>query len=144
MIEPKRLSICLVNIAVLAVTAIEVRGHGNEHGEAKATIGSAKVVISYNRRSLKGRDLTKMIQPGDLWRLGADIPTTIESDADLDFGGTRVPQGKHILLARYVEPGKWTLVVSSKDRFHYEPSARIAEEPMEFENGKDPTEALTI
>ena len=102
MIEPKRLSICLVNIAVLAVTAIEVRGHGNEHGEAKATIGSAKVVISYNRPSLKGRDLMKMIHPGDLWRLGADIPTTIESDSDLDFGGTRVPKGKHILMARYV------------------------------------------
>src|SRR5437660_7516537 len=144
MIEPNRLSISLATIAVLALAAVEVRAHGNEHGEAKATIGNAKVVISYNRPSLKGRDLMKMIHPGDLWRLGADIPTTIESDADLDFGGTRVPQGKHILLARYVEPGKWTLVVSSKDRFHYEPSARIAEEPMEFENGKDPTEALTI
>ena len=144
MIEPKRLSICLVNIAVLAVTAIEVRAHGNEHGEAKATIGSAKVIVSYNRPSLKGRDLMKMIHPGDLWRLGADIPTTIESDSDLDFGGARVPKGKHILMARYVAPGEWTLVVSSKDRLHYEPSAKLAEVPMEVQDGKDPTEELSI
>jgi len=144
MLRRKRVLHGLAAIVSLALAVGDVRAHGNEHGEAKATIGNAKVTISYNRPALKGRDLTKMIQPGDLWRLGADIPTTIESDADLDFGGTRVPQGKHILLARYVEPGKWTLVVSSKDRFHYEPSARIAEEPMEFENGKDPTDALTI
>src|SRR5438094_8255958 len=104
MIEPNRLSISLATIAVLAVAATEVRAHGNEHGEAKATIGNAKVVVSYNRPSLKGRDLRKMIHPGDLWRLGEDIPTTIQYDAALSFGGARVPRGKHILIARYGAP----------------------------------------
>src|SRR5438552_11033985 len=115
MIEPNRLSISLATIAVLAVAATEVRAHGNERGEAKATIGNAKVVISYNRPSLKGRDLMKMIHPGDLWRLGADIPTTIESDSDLDFGVTRVPKGKHILMERYIAPGEGMLVVTRKE-----------------------------
>jgi membrane fusion protein, copper/silver efflux system len=128
----------------LCLTALEAGAHGNEHGEAKATIGGAKVSISFNSPSLKGRDLKAMIHPGDLWRLGADIPTTIESDADLDFGGTRVPKGKHVLLARLVQPGEWTLVVSSKDRMHYEPSAKLAEVPMEVQDAKDPVEAMSI
>ena len=48
------------------------------------------------------------------------------------------------LMARYVAPGEWTLVVSSKDRLHYEPSAKLAEAPMEVQDGKDPTEDLSI
>lgn len=130
--------------AALCLVALEAAAHGNEHGEAKATVGGAKVTISFNSPTLKGRDLKTMIHPGDLWRLGADIPTTIESDADLDFGGTRVPKGKHVLLARYVQPGEWTLVVSSKDRMHYEPSAKLAEAPMEVRQTGDPVEAMSI
>jgi len=76
--------------------------------------------------------------------MGADVPTTIDSDSDLDFGGTRVAKGKHILLARFVEAGKWTLVVSSKDRSHYEPGAKLAEIPMEVEEGKDAVDAMNI
>jgi nucleoid-associated protein YgaU len=144
MMRAKAILISLAVAAALPLLALQCRAHGNEHGEAKASIGSAKVTIRYNRPTLKGRDLMKMIHPGDLWRLGADSPTTIESDSDLDFGGARVPKGEHILMARYVAPGEWTLVVSSKDRIHYEPSAKLAEVPMEVQEGKDPADALAI
>src|SRR5215469_6027537 len=125
--------------ALICVSFVAV-AHGNDLGQAKATIGKATVDIEYHSPSLRGRDLMKMIHPGDLWRLGADGPTTLESTADLDFGGTRVPKGKYVLLARFVEPGKWTLVVSNKDRMHYEPSAKIAETPLDLQEGKDPVE----
>lgn len=118
--------------------------HDNERAEAKATLGSAHVSITYARPVLKGRDPLKLIQPGSLWRLGADIPTTIESDAALNFGGTTVPKGKHILLARYVEPGRWSIVISSKGVRQYDPNAKIAEAPATFENGKDSVEGLEI
>ena len=62
----------------------------------------------------------------------------------MDFGGARVPKGKHILLVRYVEPGKWTLVVSSKDRTHYEPTAKLAEIPLVVESGKELVDPLNI
>lgn len=125
-------------------TALDSMAHGNHRGEAKATIGNAKVSVEYGRPSLKGRDLLKMIHPGNMWRIGADAPTTLDSDADLDFGGTRVRKGKHILLARYIEPGKWSLVVSSKSAHDYEPSAKLAEVPLELQEGKDPVDELTI
>ncbi len=138
-----------INVGALAFAFLAFAGassfaHGNDRGEAKATIEGTKVSINYGRPLLKGRNPLKQIQPGKLWRIGADAPTTLESDADLDFGGTRIPKGKHILLARFIEPGKWSLVVSSKDVFSYEPSAKIAEVPMELQEGKDSAEQVTI
>lgn len=119
-------------------------GHGNEKGKAEAKVGNATVTIDYASPALKGRDVLKLIQPGQLWRLGADVPTTIESDADLDFGGVRVPKGKHILLARLIEPGKWALIVSSKPASQFEPSARIAEVPLELSDAGDSVEEMAI
>lgn len=139
-----KMSVVLAACAILIAASVPALAHGNDTGMAKTSVGKAKVTIEFHRPSLKGRDLMKMIHPGDLWRLGADGPTTIDSTADLDFGGTRVPQGKHVLLARYIEPGKWTLVVSNKDRMHYEPSSKIAEIPLEVQESKDPVEQLKI
>jgi hypothetical protein len=131
-------------LGMLALVAVNGIAHGNEQGTAKATIGSATVTIDYGRPMLKGRDLTKMIQPDDVWRIGSDAPTTIESNADLDFGGTRVPKGKHILLAHYLGPGKWSLVVSSKPASQYDSGAKLAEVPMELQQSKDSAEEVTI
>lgn len=131
-------------VGLLAATAMIGFAHGNEIGKAEATIGRAKVTIAYGRPQLKGRDINKLIEPGQMWRIGADVATTIESDTDLDFGGTRVPKGKHVLLARLSAPGQWSLVVSSAPVNHYEPSSKLAEEPMTIEQGKDSVEDLTI
>ena len=129
---------------VLALAAVTAAGHGNDQGKAQATIGKANVSIEYGRPTLRGRDVTKLIEPGQMWRIGADMPTVIESDADLDFGGTRVPKGKHVLLARLIAPGQWSLVVSSQPINHYEPSAKLAEAPMEVQQLDAPLEELTI
>jgi len=146
MTRHKQLWVGLVASVPLAFATLGslAQAHGNDRGKASATIGTAEVTIDYGRPALRGREMLKKIQPGQLWRIGADAPTTIQSDTDLDFGGTRVPKGKHILLARLAEPGKWSLVVSSKDVFSYEPSAKIAEIPMEHQAGKDPVEILTV
>jgi len=139
-----RILITITIFGALAILAHLALAHGNEPGSAKAAVGNTKVSIDFRRPMLKGRDLMKLLHPGDLWRMGADVPTTIESDGDLDFGGTRVPKGKNFLMVRFVEPGKWTLVVSSKDRQHYEPGAKLAEIPMEVETGKDVVDAMDI
>lgn len=142
--KSQRLFIVMATALVLAGPTGILLAHGNEPGSAKATIGTTKVSIDYRRPTLKGRDVMKLIHPGDLWRLGADIPTTIETDGDLVFSGTRVGKGKYFLMARYVESGKWTLVVSSKNRQTYEPNARVAEIPMSVEEGQAPVDAMDI
>ena len=136
--------IVIATATLIALTTSASMAHGNERGSVKATINGAHLSIDYGRPALKGRDMLKRLQPGQLWRIGADAPTTLESDKNLNFGGTIVPKGKHILLARLIEPGKWTLVFSSKSVFEYEPSANIAEIPLTFQEISDSAELVTI
>jgi len=141
----RRAILILAGVAgALILTLGSALGHGNEAGKAEATIGNAKVTITYGRPTLKGRDLSKLIQPGQMWRLGADMPTTIESDADLDFGGTRVPKGKYVLMAQLTAPGQWSLIVSSQPASRYEPAAKLAELPMQANEQPNSVEELTI
>lgn len=140
----KPLTLGAAALVLLLAGAPAGLAHGNDRGQAKAAIGKAQVTIDYGRPALKGRDMLKKISPGEMWRLGSDAPTTLESNVDLDFGGARVPKGKHILLARLAEPGKWTLVVSSKSVLDYDPAAKLAEVPMEFHEASDSVEEVTI
>ncbi len=131
-------------VGALALAAGSALGHGNQAGKTEATIGNAKVTITYGRPTLKGRDLSKLIQPGQMWRIGADMPTSIESDADLDFGGTRVPKGKHVLLAQLTAPGQWSLIVSNQPVNRYQGAAKLAEVPMQVEEQPNSVEEMTI
>jgi hypothetical protein len=140
----KRIILGCAGVSALVLLTQATLAHGNDRGEAKATIGGAHVTIDYGRPSLKGRDPLSLIKPGQVWRLGSDAPTTLESDQDLEIGGTRVAKGKHILVARFDGPGKWTLVVSSKSAFQYDASAKIAEAPMTFVEAPDSVETVTI
>lgn len=139
-----RFVIAISALGLMILLAQGAPAHGQDRGEAKATIGGAHVTIDYGRPLLKGRDPLKMIQPGQVWRIGANESTTLESDKALNFGGTTVPAGKHILLAHYAEPGKWSLVVSRKPWDQYEPSAKIAEAPMTVESQDKSLETLAV
>ena len=139
-----RTSIGLATATLIVLMSSASMAHGNERGSVKTTVGGVHISIDYGRPALKGRDMLKQLQPGQLWRIGADAPTTLESDKELNFGGTIVPKGKHILLARLVEPGKWTLVFSSKSVFQYEPSAKVAEVPLTLEEASDSAELVTL
>lgn len=136
------LSFC--GIAVLSLGTVLLQAQGNNRGKVTAMVGSAHVSVDYGRPMLNGRNPLSMIKPGQVWRLGASAPTTLETNQDLLFGNSRVPKGKHILLAQMVEPGKWVLLVSSKPYDAYDPSAKIAEAPMNVENGQDSVEQMTI
>ncbi|HVB28989.1 MAG TPA: DUF2911 domain-containing protein [Terriglobia bacterium] len=139
-----RTSFSLAAVALFSLGTAVLMAQGNTRGEAKATVGSAHVSIDYGRPMLKGRDPLGMLKPGQVWRLGASAPTTLDSDQDLLFGNTRVPKGKHILLAKLVEPGKWVLLVSSKAFNEYEPDAKIAEAPMQVDNAPESVEEMVI
>ena len=110
----------------------------------RARVAGCSISIEYGRPPLLGRDALKLIEPGQLWRLGADAPTTIDSSQALAFGGVRVPRGKHILLVRYIAPGVWSLVVSGAPAIDYAPDARLAEVLMHFEHLQNPVQQLNI
>jgi len=137
-------SLSLAAVALFSLGTAVLQAQGNNRGEAKATVGPAHVTIDYGRPGLQGRDPLGMIKPVQVWRLGAGAPTTLDADQDLLFGNTRVPKGRHILLAQMVGPGKWVLLVSNKAANEYGPGAKIAETPMKVGSAQDSVEELAI
>lgn len=84
---------------------------------AKATETTAKgvtITIDYSQPAVKGRTIGKDIAPyGQVWRTGANEPTSIEVSKDVQFEGKALPAGKYAL---YTIPGgeEWTLIVNKK------------------------------
>lgn len=140
----RKIHMTLATALVLALTSLPSLAHGQERGTAKATVGKAQVSIEYGRPELKGRDMFSKMQVGAVWRIGANDPTTLTTDADLDFAGKRLAKGKHILLARLAEGRKWSLLASSKGVFQFEEGAILAETPLTLTTAKDSVEQLTI
>jgi hypothetical protein len=113
----------------LAALAVMVAGPAfaqmNPRGEAKAMVAGKAVSIDYGRPSLKGRDMLGQAQVGQAWRMGADSPTALKTDADLAFGTAAVPKGEYILTATKVAADQWHLNVLAKaDR------AKVADVPL--------------
>ena len=139
-----RIALAIAALTCLTPLTQTALAHGAERDKATATLNGANVSIEYGRPMLKGRDPLSLIKPGQVWRIGADASTTLDSERDLDIGGTRVEKGKHILLARFDGPGKWTLVVSSKPWNQYAASDKIAETPMKYAEASHSVEMVTI
>lgn len=131
-------------LLLMTLIATTANGAGSPRGKVVARVDGATVEIEYGRPSVRGRDVLRLIEPGQLWRVGADAPTTLQSDAALDFGGRVVPKGTYILLVRYLAPGIWSLVVSKEPVKDYDPASRIAEVLMHVEKRPTITEQLTI
>jgi hypothetical protein len=84
---------------------------------AKATETTAKgttITIDYSQPSLKGRTIGKDVAPyGQVWRAGANEPTTFEVSKDVKVEGHELAAGKYSLWA---VPGEkeWAIVINKE------------------------------
>ena len=131
-------------VAFFLSTAVQSPAQVHPRGEATLSLGGGTVKVDYGRPPLEGRNLMDMIQPGLLWRMGADQPTTLETDVPLKIGDKEVPAGKHILLARFSDKTKWSFVVSPKSASEHSDSDTIAEVEGKILEEKDSAERVTI
>jgi hypothetical protein len=120
--------------------AISAQAHGADRGEAKATVAGKVVSIDYGRPNLKGRDMMAQAEVGKPWRMGADGPTTLKTEADLSFGSTAVPKGEYVLTATKLGEDKWQLNVTKADKDR----TKVAEVPLTPSKLPASVEALTI
>lgn len=111
---------------------------GGDRGHPVLQLGTNKIEVDHGRPSLRGRKPEAMIQPGQVWRMGADDPTTLSTQASLKFGEKVLPAGKYVLQAKLVEPQKWHLLIES------ESGSTVAEVPFTLQKLDKEVETLTI
>jgi len=78
------------------------------------SVGGKKLTIAYSSPSIRGRKIMGGLVPyGTWWRTGADNATTFQTDADVDFGGLKVPKGTYTI---YTLPGatEWQLIINKQ------------------------------
>jgi hypothetical protein len=118
------------------------------HESTSADIGGHKITITYGRPSLHGRKMIGDHEPyGKVWRTGADEATTLETDADLDINGLKIPKGKYALFT-IPNADSWTLTVNKTAKqwgaFSYKEADDLGRVPMNVSQSSAPVEQFTI
>jgi hypothetical protein len=78
--------------------------------ELEQVVGITNFEVDYCRPSVKGRDIYGGLVPyGEIWRTGANAPTTIEFDTEVTFADQTLPAGEYVL---FTIPGEamWTVI----------------------------------
>ena len=111
-------------------------------------IDEANISITYGRPYLKGRVVGETVEPmvGQVWRLGADEATTLETDADLMLGDTPIAAGEYTLFVLTTEDA-WQLIVNRRTGqwgLDYDESQDLARIDMDLEVLPQPVDQLLI
>jgi hypothetical protein len=141
-------SIILSIVTALAVIAVSgQRQRVSPHENVSATIGGAKLTITYGRPYMRGRTIFGALVPyGRVWCPGADEATVLDSTRPLEIEELDVPAGPHTI---WVLPtaDAWTLVVSKEPSgFHtrYNESADLGRVPLHKRTLDGDVEQLTF
>jgi len=131
------LTVCLIAVAALA----------QGRGKAEATIKEAKITIDYGKPSLHGQaSRLGEAADGQVWRLGMNQATQIETSRDLMVGGKLVAAGKYTLWAKK-SGNSWVLLFHPKTGVWGAPPLTegfIAETPLKLEKATDSVDPLSI
>jgi len=114
----KKILIGLVVLVVILFVAFQILRSRTKSSspEVKQTysVGNAKVNLFYCEPSKKGREIFGgLIKYGEVWRTGANEPTTFETDKNLVIDGKILPAGKYSLWT-IPQKDNWT-VIFNKD-----------------------------
>jgi len=89
--------------------------------------GGKWIEITYGRPLQRQRDLfgsganygkavndvgTAQFPAPPVWRAGSNVSTRLKTEANLDFGGKKIPAGEYTMFIDLKSPSEWTLIVS--------------------------------
>ena len=129
-------------------TEIHPGDGGSPHVMTEWVIDEANISITYGRPYLKDRVIGETVDPmvGQVWRLGADEATTLETDAGLMIGDTPIAAGEYTLFVLTSED-VWQLIVNNQtDQWGlaYDESQDLARVDMDLEILPQPVDQLLI
>jgi hypothetical protein len=134
-------------VAVCALSTVFLFGQGTPRGTAQVTVEGKRIVITYGRPDLDGRNLIALARPGMVWRLGQNEATEISTDVALMVGGKHLNAGKYSLWARKTGDTTWTLAFHPRTGIWGLPEMRdgfVAEAPLTMETAAINREILNI
>jgi Protein of unknown function (DUF2911) len=77
-------------------------------------LGGAQMKVFYCQPSKNGREIFgKLLPYGEVWRTGANEPTTIETNKDISVQGKTLPAGKYSLWT-IPQQNSWTIILNSE------------------------------
>lgn len=134
-------------LCLAAVACAQGGGQAAARGTAEATIKGKKIVITYGRPNLQGRDMLGKATVGTVWRVGSNQATEIDTAADLKIGGTVLKAGKYSLWAKKTGDNAWVLAFHPKTGVWGAPPLKegyVAELPLTVSTAADSAEQVTI
>lgn len=108
--------------ALLGLTALPVTAQDRDNSESRAspnarvaqTIGTTQVSMHYSRPGVKGREIFGGLVPwGEVWRAGANEPTTITFSDDVQVEGQSLEAGTYNIFIRPSESGPWDVIFTT-------------------------------
>lgn len=79
------------------------------------TIGTTVIDMHYSRPGVKGREVFGGLQDwGEVWRAGANEPTTITFSDDVQVEGQPLESGTYNLFMRPVQDGDWDVIFTTQ------------------------------
>ncbi len=85
--------------------------------EVKQVIGITPVKIDYSRPSVRDREIWGSLVPyNEMWRTGADAPTTIKFGKEVTINGQTLEAGTYSLLTIPAEDGNWTIIINESEQ----------------------------
>lgn len=93
----------------------DVEGRASPYDSVSMTVGSGMVKVCYSRPSLRGRTMIggEAVPFGQVWRTGANEPTTLHTSVPLRIAGIEVDPGSYSLYTIPREDADWTLIVNA-------------------------------
>lgn len=78
------------------------------------TIDGKKITIGYGAPSMRGRKVMGGLVPyGEVWCTGANDATSLDTEADLDINGMKVPKGSYTVWT-LPNPNEWLLIINKQ------------------------------
>ena len=135
--------------STLATVAVHVSAwRMGDEWLSNAFLGPARIAITYGQPHARGRQVVGGLIPQDsVWRLGANLATTLENDVEIDLGGLRIPRGRYSLYTLYTRQG-WQMIVSRAagqvGAYDYTPAEDLGRLPLSARSLAEAEESLSI
>src|SRR6516164_6109654 len=137
-----------LGVAVLALPVfLSAQRYTSPPLDTSITIAGKKIHISYYAPSMHGRKIIGGLVPyNEVWCTGANYATQIDTDADLDIGGLKLPKGSYSIWTLPTEK-EWTLIINKQiGQFHldYNKNRDFGRVKMNLKKLPSPVETFTI